>query len=159
MSTDPASGQPTLDSVDSNVTDLAQSLHDCLALIQDHRSKLPKRLTLLLCLIYSAQVQTRDYLVEMFLKQMKKISIRATEELQSIKEKQQTTTEKLVSVLTDILQVFNGESVADDSSRQVTPSSLEQLQTIFTKTGGVEYLLSECEEINAYQGNNHLPLM
>ena len=34
---------------------------------------IPKRLTLLLCLIYTAQVQTRDSLVEMFLKQMKKI--------------------------------------------------------------------------------------
>ena len=38
MSKDIASGQPTIDSLDSNVTDLAQSLHDCLALIQDHRS-------------------------------------------------------------------------------------------------------------------------
>lgn len=112
---------------------------------------LPKRLTLILCLIYSAQVQTRDNLVEMFLKQMKKISIRATEELQSIKEKQQATTEKLVSVLTNILHIFNVE--ADNSN------SLEQLQEIFTQTGGVEHLLTECEEINAYQGNNHLPLM
>jgi predicted transposase YbfD/YdcC len=39
MSTDISSGQSTVDSSDSNVTDLAQSLHDCLALIQDHRSK------------------------------------------------------------------------------------------------------------------------
>jgi DDE_Tnp_1-associated len=39
MSTDIASGQSTIDSSDSNVTDIAQSLHDCLALIQDHRSK------------------------------------------------------------------------------------------------------------------------
>lgn len=38
MSTEIASGQPTTDSSDSNVTDIAQSLHDCLALIQDHRS-------------------------------------------------------------------------------------------------------------------------
>lgn len=38
MSIDIASGQPTIDSSDSNVTDLAQSLHDCLALIEDHRS-------------------------------------------------------------------------------------------------------------------------
>jgi predicted transposase YbfD/YdcC len=38
MSTDISSGQSTIDSSDSNVTDLAQSLHDCLALIQDHRS-------------------------------------------------------------------------------------------------------------------------
>jgi DDE_Tnp_1-associated len=38
MSTDIASGQHTIDSSDSNVTDLAQSLQDCLALIQDRRS-------------------------------------------------------------------------------------------------------------------------
>ena len=38
MSIDIAFGQPTIDSSDSNVTDLAQSLNDCLALIQDHRS-------------------------------------------------------------------------------------------------------------------------
>jgi predicted transposase YbfD/YdcC len=38
MSTNISSGQSTIDSSDSNVTDLAQSLHDCLALIQDHRS-------------------------------------------------------------------------------------------------------------------------
>jgi predicted transposase YbfD/YdcC len=38
MSKDIASGQTTIDSSDSNVTDLAQSLHDCFVLIQDHRS-------------------------------------------------------------------------------------------------------------------------
>jgi len=78
---------------------------------------LPKRLTLILCLIYSAQVQTRDNLVEMFLKQMKKISIRANQELQSMKEKQQATTEKLVSVLTGMLQIFNIET---DNSRVIS---------------------------------------
>jgi DDE_Tnp_1-associated len=38
MSKGLASGQPTIDYSDSNVTDLAQSLHDCLTLIQDHRA-------------------------------------------------------------------------------------------------------------------------
>jgi TnpA family transposase len=112
---------------------------------------LNKQLTLLLCLIYSAQVQTRDYLVEMFLKQMKKIHNLAIEELDSIKKRQQITTEKLVSVLTDVLVVFN-ENAPDSKP-------LEQLQTIFKQTGGVEQLLTECEEINAYQGNNYFPLL
>lgn len=112
---------------------------------------LNKQLTLLLCLIYSAQVQTRDYLVEMFLKQMKKIHNLAIEELDSIRKRQQITTEKLVSVLTDVLVVFNEDAL--DSK------PLEQLQTIFKQTGGVEQLLTECEEINAYQGNNYFPLL
>lgn len=38
MFIDLAPVQATIDSSDSDVTDLAQSLHDCLALIQDHRS-------------------------------------------------------------------------------------------------------------------------
>ena len=38
MSTDIASPDPTIDSSDSNVTLLAQRLHDCFSLIQDHRS-------------------------------------------------------------------------------------------------------------------------
>jgi predicted transposase YbfD/YdcC len=38
MSTDLASGQPTIDSSDASATVLAQSLHDCFSLIQDHRS-------------------------------------------------------------------------------------------------------------------------
>ena len=112
---------------------------------------LPKQLTLLLCLIYSAQVQTRDYLVEMFLKQMKKIHNLAIEELDFIRKRQQITTEKLVSVLTDVLVVFNEDALYS--------KPLEQLQTIFKQTGGVEQLLSECEEINAYQGNNYFPLL
>jgi len=36
---------------------------------------------------------------------------------------------------------------------------VEQLQAIFKQTGGVEQLLTECEEINAYQGNNYFPLL
>ena len=38
MSIDFATAQATINSSDSDVTDLAQSLHNCLALIQDHRS-------------------------------------------------------------------------------------------------------------------------
>jgi predicted transposase YbfD/YdcC len=38
MFTDFASPQPTIDAADLDVTILAQSLHDCFSLIQDHRS-------------------------------------------------------------------------------------------------------------------------
>ena len=111
----------------------------------------PKRLTLLLCLIFSAQVQTRDYLVEMFLKQMKKIHNKAKEELEIIRQKNQETTEKLVSVLTNVLQVFQ-EPLPDSQA-------VEEIQDIFQPQGGVEQLLDECEAVNAYQGNNYLPLL
>ncbi len=111
----------------------------------------PKRLTLLLCLIFSAQVQTRDSLVEMFLKQMKKIQNKASDELESIRKKHQETTEKLVSVLAKVLQVFN-EPLPESQA-------VQQIQEIFPPQGGVEQLLDECEAVNAYKGNNYLPLL
>ncbi len=112
---------------------------------------IPKRLTLLLCLIYTAQVQTRDSLVEMFLKQMKKIQNKAKDELELIRQKNQETTEKLVSVLTNVLEVFQ-EPLPDSQA-------VAQIQGIFQPQGGVESLLDECEAVNAYKGNNHFPLL
>jgi hypothetical protein len=111
----------------------------------------PKRLTLLLCLIDSAQVQTRDHLVEMFLKQMKKIQNKAKEKLELIRQQNQETIEKLVSVFTDVLQVFQ-DPLPDNQA-------IVQLHSIFQPQGGVESLLNDCEEINAYKGNNYLPLI
>lgn len=112
---------------------------------------LPKRLTLLLCLIYSAQVQTRDSLVEMFLKQMKRVQNKAREELEVFRQKNQETTEKLVSVLTNVLHVVQEPSPDNQT--------LEDIQGILQPQGGVEQLLDECEAVNAYKGNNYLPLL
>lgn len=110
-----------------------------------------KRLTLILCLINSAQVQTRDALVEMFLRQIKKIHYKAQEKLDLIRQQQQEKTEKLVSVLTDVLQICNSDNNKD--------TSFEQITDIFQERGGIEQLLTECEEINAYQKNNYIPLL
>ena len=44
--------------------------------------RLPKRRTLLLCLLYQAQVKTRDHMVEMFLKRIKKIHNNAKTKLE-----------------------------------------------------------------------------
>ncbi|VXD22093.1 transposase [Planktothrix paucivesiculata PCC 9631] len=38
-------------------------------------------------------------------------------------------------------------------------SLFHKLNNIFTQDGGAEQLLSECEAMNAYRGNNHLPLI
>jgi len=112
---------------------------------------LPKRITLLLCLIHSAQVQTRDNLVEMFLKRMKTIHNKAKEELERLRQKHQETTEKLVGVLTSVLQVFVDEPMEKEIVNQVNQ--------VFAPQGGVQQLLNECEAINAYKGNNYLPLL
>lgn len=111
----------------------------------------PKRITLLLCLIYVAQVQARDNLVSMFLKRMRTIHNKAKEELEKLRQKHLETTEKLVGVLTNVLQVFVDESTDTEV--------IAQVQNVFTPAGGVEQLLHECEAVNAYSGNNYLPLI
>jgi hypothetical protein len=110
-----------------------------------------KRITLLLCLIYSAQVQARDNLVSMFLKRMRTIHNKSKEELERLRQKHLETTEKLVGVLTNVLQVF----VDEPTDTQV----IAQVQNIFTPAGGTQQLLNECEAVNAYSGNNYLPLI
>jgi TnpA family transposase len=110
-----------------------------------------KRITLLLCLIDSAQVQAKDNLVLMFLKRVRTIHNKAKEELDRLRQKHLETTEKLVDIFTNVLQVFGDESTDTET--------ITEVQNILTTAGGVEQLLIECEGINAYKGNNYLPLI
>ena len=111
----------------------------------------PKRITLLLSLIYSAQVQTRDNLVSMFLKRMRTIHNSAKEELEKLRQKNQETIEKLVGLFTNVLQVFV-EPPPD-------PEVIQLCYQVFEPVGGVQQLLNECEGVNAYKGNNYFPLI
>jgi len=110
----------------------------------------PKQLTLLLCLIHAGQVNTRDSLLTMFLKQIQRINNKAKDELQLLRQKLQDKVETIISVFNNVLQIF-----ADESRKE---GWNEQVFSILTEGGGVEHLLSECDAINAYKGNNYLPL-
>ncbi|MBV8884045.1 MAG: Tn3 family transposase [Chroococcidiopsidaceae cyanobacterium CP_BM_RX_35] len=113
--------------------------------------KLPKRRTLLLCLLYQAQVKTRDHLVEMFIKRMQKLHSQAKNRLAELRELYRARTEALLRLLAEIL-------VASTES-QDNASLGAQVQTVFTEHGGAEHLLDQYEEIAAYDGDNHLPLL
>ncbi|MBW4597772.1 MAG: DUF4158 domain-containing protein [Brasilonema angustatum HA4187-MV1] len=112
---------------------------------------LPKRRTLLLCLLYEAQVKTRDHLVEMFLKRILKIQNNAKQRLQELREKHLTQTSELLGTLAEVLTA---------SKEALDPLSLgTKVQSIFDEHGGPDLLLQKYEEIAAYNTNNHLPLM
>ena len=120
--------------------------------IKDFRDiSLPKRRTLLLCLLYRAQVKMRDHLVEMFLKRMKKIDNNARKRLVDLREKHLARTERLLGLFSQTLSVAKTET---------EPVPFHQsMQTLLTAEGGVDVLLAECEEVKAYNSQNHLPLM
>lgn len=111
----------------------------------------PKRAVLLLCLIYSAQVQTCDNLITMFLKQLRKIHYLAKEELQNIKNKLQEKMEEVVSIFGEVLDVF--------TDKPIEIQLLNEVCEVFKLNGGIEYLSGECDAIKAHKGNNHFPLL
>lgn len=113
--------------------------------------KLPKRRTLLLCLLYQAQVKTRDHLVEMFIKRMQKMHSQAKIKLAELRELYRNRTEALLGVFAEIL-VASTES-QDDAKLGA------QVQTVLVEHGGAEHLLRQYEEVAAYDGNNHFPLI
>ncbi len=113
--------------------------------------KQSKRRTLLLCLLYQAQIKTRDHLVEMFLKRLQTIHTKAKAKLVKLREKHLTQTEALLGVLAQILVVSN-DSLNDTALGQ-------QVQSVLTCHGGSELLLLQCEEIAAYNSDNYFPLL
>ena len=110
-----------------------------------------KRRTLLLCLLYRAQVKMRDHLVEMLLKRMKKIDASARRRLVELREKHLARTERLLGLFSQTLSVAKTET---------KPVPFHQsMQTLLTAEGGADALLVECEEVRAYNSANHLSLM
>ncbi|PMB26810.1 Tn3 family transposase [Fischerella thermalis] len=112
---------------------------------------LPKRRTLLLCLLYEAQVKTRDHIVSMFLKRVLKIQNNAKQRLQELREKHLAQTSELLGTLAEVL---TASKEAQDAQSLGT-----KVQSIFDEHGGPDLLLQKYEEIAAYNTNNHLPLM
>jgi TnpA family transposase len=113
--------------------------------------ELAKRRTLLLCLLYRTQVTMRDYLVEMFLKRMNKIDTNARRLLIKLREQHLTKTERLLELFSQTLTLV---------TTKLESEPLQQsMQSLLATEGGAEKLLQECEDVRAYNSQNHLFLM
>ena len=113
--------------------------------------RLPKRRTLLLCLLYQAQVKTRDHMVEMFLKRIKKIHNNAKTKLEYLREKYLNQTQTMLGLFGEIL-VFSSES---NDHAQLG----EQVQGLLDNNGGTNLLLEQFSEIAYVNTKNHFPLL
>src|SRR5436305_4741960 len=112
-----------------------------------------KRLTLLACLIRQTQMSTQDDLIEMFLKRMSTIQVRAKEALQLAREAQQKTTAQLVETLTDLVETAVEDKEQDDATAG------RHLRDILEKRGGQEQLLEQCQQVAASLTDEYQPLM
>ncbi len=111
----------------------------------------PKRHALLLCLIHRARVQSRDYLVEMFIKRMAKIHNRGKEELERLRDQFRDKADVIVATMTDVVRVLDTHPGDADAGREI--------RQLVGARGGVKALLDDCISINAYSGDNYLPLL
>jgi len=110
-----------------------------------------KRHTLLLCFLFQAQAGTRDELVEMFLRRMRKNRRAAKEKLRVLQEKHQSMEESLIGVLGQLLN-----QAKDDCSDHDLGSRVRQ---VLDAEGGVDLLGAQVESVSAYHQDNYLPLL
>ena len=117
-----------------------------------NKFSLAKKYTSILCLIYISTIKARDNLVEMFLKCLRKIQNKGKEKLKKIQEKNRVKTENLILILTSMLEKTNDNERNDAVLGQ-------QIRELVTENGGIEVLLTDCDTISSYNGNNYLPLL
>ncbi len=110
-----------------------------------------KRHTLILCLLCDAQSTTRDELVEMFLRRMRRTRYAAKEKLRLLHERHREIEEELIDVLGQVVHEALAGCDENDLGRQV--------RRILNDQGGAEVLGARVEAVSAYHHNNYLPLL
>ncbi len=110
-----------------------------------------KRLALLVCLIQSAQITTRDEILQMFIKRMSRITTRAKEELERVRTEERGMAEHLVEVFADILEV-----AADKEDPEKTMGAIAE---VLEREGGTALLHEQCEQVSAHHGDRYQPFV
>ena len=112
---------------------------------------LPKRFTLLLCLLERAQIQTRDALADMLIKRLATMHTDGKAELIRLRDAHQAQTEMLIGTFQEVLEALDGEPSDPDAGQRV--------KAILDSHGTITGLLADCETVMAYHGNNYFPLL
>lgn len=112
---------------------------------------LPKRLTLVVCMVHQERMATRDDLVTMLIKSIANVQKDAQAELVRLREANKSTTLALVDMLAEI---------AGASADQPDPTMLGQhVLDLIASRGGATMLLENCATIASYHSNTYQPLL
>ena len=113
---------------------------------------LSRRYSLLICMLYHAQVQTRDALVEMLLKRMRRTTTSAKKHLKELQDQHRELEEQMLAAFADVLE----ETIhTPDDNAQLG----QGVRSILKDYGGAEALRERYEQVSAYHNNNYRPLM
>ncbi len=110
-----------------------------------------KRYTLLLSLLHQTQSNTRDELIDMFLRRMRRTQSAAQEHLHTLQDKHREMEESLIGVLGKVLHHAKEGDTDEGLGRQIRQMLAEQ--------GGIEALDARYEVVTAYHQNNYRPLL
>jgi len=110
-----------------------------------------RRHTLFLCLLHQTQTETRDQLVEMFIRRIRRTRNRAVERLHTLQKNQRAIEEELLAVFGQVLRHAGAADADEELGRNVRQVLREQ--------GGVETLGAQYHAVTAYHNDNYLPLL
>ncbi|MCP4306640.1 MAG: Tn3 family transposase, partial [bacterium] len=110
-----------------------------------------RRHTLLLCLLHQTQTETRDQLVEMFIRRMRRTRNRAVDRLRAMQANQRQTEETLLGVFGQVLHHAGADGDDQNLGRNIRQLLAEQ--------GGVEALGAQFHAVTAFHNDNYLPLL
>ena len=113
---------------------------------------LPRRYSLLICFLYQAQVRTRDQLVEMLLKRMRRTTNSAKERLKDLQQQHRELEEQMLAVFSEVLDQTL-QTPEDDATLG------KSVRTILKDYGGAEALRERYDQVAAYHNDNYRPLM
>lgn len=108
-----------------------------------------KRYTLITCLIDDRQQHTKDDLVNMFIKTIKKIETKSETKLKDLREKNKEKTRDLLTLL---------KEMAKTMGKKLNAKRAKVLRKHLSNYGGSEAVVMDCETAIAYHTNNYLPI-
>ncbi|MBF6047911.1 Tn3 family transposase [Streptomyces sp. NRRL B-1677] len=128
-----------------------------------------KRTALLVCLLHMAKVRARDELVTMLCMRMARITKKAKEDLEKIRQRHRAESEWLLAVLGEVLEAAKG-AVGFDSGSVTLPTGSRKKNAVHAacgkavlekleEAGGLAKLSEDHELVSAHHGDNYFPLM
>lgn len=114
--------------------------------------RVPRRRALLVCMLHQTQVQTRDQLLEMFIRRMRRTRTLAREKLKELQDKHRELEEHMLAVFADVID----ETILNPDDNAALGQGVRD---ILKNEGGAEALRQHYEQVSAYHNNNYRPLM
>jgi TnpA family transposase len=114
--------------------------------------KTPRRRALLVCLLHQSQVQTRDELVEMLVKRMRRTQTLAKEKLKELQQQHRELEEHMLAVFAQVID----ETILHPEDNTALGQGVRD---ILKNDGGAEVLRERYEQVSAYHNDNYRPLM